>query len=159
MNRQTSKQLLSTTIFGVLSIILAGCASSPYQTNQKAGIQTGALVGGMAAYEMSNDQRDNTMEVIGGTVIGALVGSAIGQAMDHHDQLLAENAITDVPLYQDTTWTNDDTGAIYTVTSVNEFKKGNSYCRKAKVTLRTSNSVKSTDTTMCRRDGKWSAAN
>lgn len=150
-------KILNKFIASALAIIIGGCASPypySYMSNQQAGMQTGAIIGGVTAYEISGG---GAAETIGGTVLGAMVGSAIGQSMDRHDQMMAENAITDVPMYQDTTWTNDDTGATYTVTSVNEFKKGNSHCRKAKIIMRARNSVETTTTTMCRREGKWYA--
>lgn len=159
------KIFLSIFIASITAV--AGCAN-PYlsdTTNPEIDLQpieatrvetsSATITNVSSASVINSDQSESTFETENGTVLAAIAGSTVGSSMDRHDQMMAQNAITDIPLYQETTWTNDDTGTIYSVVSHKEFINNKANCRIAKINVRSSNGLQSSEITLCRRGGKW----
>lgn len=123
----------------------------------------GAVVGGAAggiigAHVGKGDGR--TAAIIGGSVIGILVGGAIGQSMDRLDQSCVGQVLEHAPTRQAVAWRNPD-NAQYRVTPVRTFEAApGTYCREYQATATIGGRSERTYGTACRQpDGAWKVVN
>jgi surface antigen len=144
---------------GVLALSLLGCAEPGYITHQDVGAVTGGVAGGIIASTAFHGH-GSTAGIIGGTIVGALIGSSIGQYMDRQDQLNAEQALIHTPMGQEATWSNQRSGANYTVRPVNVYQTGKRHCRRALTTITLDNRKSQAYMTVCRTgNGPWYVQN
>jgi surface antigen len=140
----------------LLSINLTGCSSNTKEQNTTLGAVAGAVVGGGAGAFVG--QGVGKAVAIGvGIVGGALIGGYIGNHMDSSDNAKMNSAMNG-PTYKDTAWTNEKTGASYSmrptsnITAIN----GNSTCRQFHTKATIDGKSQEIDGTACRKsDGTW----
>ncbi|HSW71478.1 MAG TPA: RT0821/Lpp0805 family surface protein [Gammaproteobacteria bacterium] len=152
------KQGLLAFIALLFSFNLIGCSSNTQEQNTTLGAITGAVVGGGAGAFVG--QGVGTAVAVGvGIVGGALVGGYIGNHMDSSDNTKMNDALNN-PIYKDTTWTNDKTGASYSMRPTSKLMavKGNSSCRQFHVTANIDGKTQGTKGMACKQtDGSWQA--
>jgi surface antigen len=144
---------------GALALGLAGCAQPGYITHQDVGTVAGGIAGGALGSAVFHGH-GQTAGIIGGTIICALIGSSIGQSMDRQDQLNAQQALINTPMGQEASWTNQKSGANYTVRPVNVYRSGEKHCRRALTTVTIDGRRDQAYMTVCRVDnGPWHVQN
>src|SRR5689334_10281114 len=107
------KKGLVALIALLLSINLVGCSSNTQEQNTTLGAVTGAVVGGGAGAFVG--QGLGKAVAIGvGLVGGALIGGYIGHHMDSTDNAKMNTSMNNAT-YKQTTWTDEKTGASYSM--------------------------------------------
>ncbi|MEO1294025.1 MAG: glycine zipper 2TM domain-containing protein, partial [Pseudomonadota bacterium] len=117
---------------------MSGCAQSGYGTKQTIGGLTGAALGGLLGAQFGSGT--GRLATTGaGVLIGALIGSEIGQSLDETDRLRANDAISrsyDAPIGDTITWNNPNSGNFGAVTPTREgTSSSGSYCREYQQTI------------------------
>jgi surface antigen len=137
------------------SIGITGCSTNTQGQNTAVGAVGGAVVGGLAGSAVGGGAA-----VAVGAVAGALLGGFIGHSMDSTDKPHMYSAM-DNPTNTPTTWKNQKSGAVYTVTPTSGMMAvdGNKNCRKYVTTVtKASGKTKRTHGIACKQaDGSWMA--
>jgi len=120
----------------------------------------GAVLGGAAGATLGStvDKDDGrTAAVIGGTIIGVLVGGAIGRHLDNVDQNCIGQALEHVPEGETIVWRNPDKGGSYQVTPGETYQRSDGrYCREYMTEVLIDDQVQEAYGTACRQsDGSW----
>lgn len=120
----------------------------------------GAVLGGAAGATLGStvDKDDGrTAAVIGGTIIGVLVGGAIGRHLDNVDQNCIGQALEHVPDGETIVWRNPDKGGTYEVTPSQTYQRSDGrYCRDYVTEVLIDDQVQEAIGTACRQpDGSW----
>jgi len=132
---------------------LAACENPP--TKQQVGAVSGAVVGGVVGSTIGGGT-GRTVAIVAGTVAGAVIGGKIGQKMDEADKLKAAQALESTPTGQNTTWTNPDTGAQYTMTPTRTYEASTGPCRDFTVDAKVDGKPEKVQGSACRQeDGTW----
>jgi len=140
-------------LLSFISISLTSCSNL---TKQDVGTLSGGVVGGVIGSQFGGGS--GKLVAIGlGTLAGALVGGSVGKSMDQVDQMKTQSALETQAVGQPAYWTNNKTGANYTVTPTRNVEvKGNPYCREYRTTAIISGKTQTVYGTACRqRDGSW----
>lgn len=150
------KTLISTVI--ICSMVgLVGCSTNTQSQNTGIGVVSGAVVGGLAG-SLIGGGAGKVVAIGVGAVAGALVGCSIGHSMDHSDNTTMSNAMYSNSTNQGTTWTNNRTGATYTVVPTSKmmtYKKHHN-CRTYYTTAVISGKTQKVYGVACRKaDGSW----
>lgn len=103
------KKYFIGTVSLIFTLSLAAC------NNQDIGTLTGGALGGALASSVGGGH-GKTAAIIGGTLLGAFIGGAIGKSMDDVDKMKAQQALETTPTNKATTWKNPDSGNVYTLT-------------------------------------------
>jgi surface antigen len=124
------------------------------------GATLGGTAGGLIASEVARGD-GRTAAIVGGTLLGILIGGAVGDAMDGLDQNCVGQVLEHAPQDQTVAWRNPDNGASYDVTPVRTYQEeGGRYCREYRSTAMVGGRERETWGTACRQpDGSWQIAN
>lgn len=152
----------STVILGsVFLSILGGCENNP--KTAMGGLIGGGSLGG-AGYFLSKGVKGGKYTIpitVASTVIGGLIGSGIGQALDKTDQIhvmsTTHHALENVPSNVSSTWSNPKTLTSGSVTPKETFQKSSGeWCRKYSFHILHDQKVSSGNGLACRdNSGKW----
>jgi surface antigen len=120
----------------------------------------GGVLGGAAGAALGSrvDKHDGrTAAIVGGTIIGVLVGGAIGQYMDSIDQNCIGQTLEHVPDGETIVWQNPNVGGSYQVTPAETYQRSDGrYCREYITEVVISGRREQAYGTACRQpDGSW----
>ena len=95
--------------------------------------------------------------MIGGTIIGVLVGGAIGRHLDEIDQNCVGQTLEHVPDGETIVWRNRERGGTYEVTPSQTYQRSDGrYCRDYVTEVLIDDRVQEAVGTACRQpDGSW----
>jgi surface antigen len=155
--RGPTKKILILTV--LMPFMFAACATTQEGQNTKAivGGFGGAAAGGLLALGLGG----NTAAVIGSTLLGGLIGGAIGDRMDAADKRQAQAATTKAlettPSGTATQWKNPDSGNYGSVTPVRTYQTASGqYCREYRQTVMIGGEQNEAYGKACRQpDGSW----
>lgn len=134
----------------LLAVLLAGCAQLEGTSKETIGTGTGAVVGGVIGRGVADD---DTLGMVIGGVAGAIVGGAIGRRMDARDR---EHAFAAFEENRTESWTNQQTGANYTVRPTETFQRDGRICREYTTAIEIGGSDRQASGVACQRnDGTW----
>jgi surface antigen len=156
MGGPTKKILILAVL---MPFMFAACATTQEGQNTKTivGGFGGAAAGGLLALGLGG----NTATVIGSTILGGLIGGAIGDRMDAADKRQAQaatsKALETAPSGTTTQWKNPDSGHSGSVTPIRTYQTGNGqYCREYRQTVMIGAEQQEAHGTACRQpDGSW----
>jgi len=120
----------------------------------------GGVLGGAAGAAIGStvDKHDGRRAaIIGGTIIGVLVGGAIGQYMDSIDQNCIGQTLEHVPDGETIVWRNPNVGGNYQVTPAETYQRDDGrYCREYITEVVIGGRRQQAYGTACRQpDGSW----
>ncbi len=120
------------------------------------GAATGAAVGSQIG-----SGTGNKVAIVGGTILGFLVGGAVGRSMDEVDQNCVGQALERAETGQTVAWNNAETGEQYQVTPTRTYQDRSSrYCREYTTRGTIDGRVQQLYGTACRQpDGSWEYLN
>ena len=102
-----------------VALATAGCQSGgggPVITNQAIGGALGAVAGGLAGTQVGSG-RGRTAAIIGGTVLGGIIGTAVAARLSPQGQQVAYNstqqAMTQAPVNQPVQWRDPVNPQVY----------------------------------------------
>jgi len=152
-----SKRILILAL--IMPFLFTACATTQEGQNTKSiiGGLGGAAAGGLLAYGLGG----GTAAVLGSTLLGGLVGGAIGDRMDAADKRQAQAATTkaleSAPSGTSTHWKNPDSGHSGSVTPVRTYQtQSGQYCREYRQTVMIAGEQNEAYGTACRQpDGSW----
>jgi surface antigen len=155
--RGLTKKFLILVI--LMPFLFAACATTQEGQNTKTiiGGLGGAAAGGLLAYGLGG----STATVIGSTLLGGLIGGAVGDRMDAADKRQAQAATTKAletaPSGTATQWKNPDSGHYGSVTPVRTYQtQSGQYCREYRQTVMIGGEKNEAYGTACRQpDGSW----
>ena len=141
-----------------LSLTIIGCGATG--SKRTDGMLVGGALGGLAGHQVGGG-RGKTAATIGGALLGAWLGSAVGEQMDERDKLLADRstrtALETLPVGSAAGWKNPDnghTGVIKPTKTVIE--ADGTPCREYTHTVFIGNKHEKMYGTACRQsDGSW----
>jgi surface antigen len=142
---------LSSFFTLVVSSILVGCSTQADTTFDSANRAQGGLIGAATSAPKS------WSGVLGSELVGGLVGNQLGQYMDKDDAQRAEIIYTSAK--GKGRWVNHETGYIYTIKPVKEFKKAGLSCRVYKTRASIGDRRRTVYGTACKQiNGHWQLA-
>ncbi len=155
--RGPTKRILVLAV--LMPLMLAACATTQEGQNTKTivGGFGGAAAGGLLALGLGG----NTAAVLGSTILGGLIGGAIGDRMDAADKRQAQAATTKAlettPSGTATQWKNPDSGNYGSVTPVRTYQAASGqYCREYRQTVMIGGEQNEAYGKACRQpDGSW----
>jgi len=120
----------------------------------------GGVLGGAAGAAIGStvDKHDGRRAaIVGGTIIGVLVGGAIGQYMDSVDQNCIGQTLEHVPDGETIVWRNPNVGGAYQVTPAETYQRDDGrYCREYITEVVIGGRRQQAYGTACRQpDGSW----
>ncbi|MCF8467129.1 MAG: hypothetical protein K9G33_06980 [Sneathiella sp.] len=120
------------------------------------GSVLGAAVGGAAGSQVGKGD-GKLAAVAGGTIIGYLLGGAIGKSMDEVDQNCIGQIMEHAGDGQDIIWNNPENGAVYEVSPEKTYQQKNGeYCREYTAQSDINGTKQTTYGVACRQvDGSW----
>jgi surface antigen len=141
---------MSGKIGAVLVVaLLAGCAGLEGTSKETIGTGTGAVVGGVIGRSVGDD----TAGMVVGGIVGAIAGGAIGRRMDARDR---EHAFAAFEENRAANWTNQETGARYSVRPTETFQRNGRLCREYTTNIEVGGSGEQASGVACQRsDGTW----
>ena len=152
-----TKSMLSC--LALTSLLLAGCAESPYGQKQTLGGLSGAALGGLLGAQFGAGT--GRLAATGaGVLIGGLIGSEIGRSMDETDRIRANQAINQsysAPIGDPITWNNPGTGNFGAVTPTRDgTSRSGQYCREFRQTISVDGRSQQGTGVACQQaDGTW----
>jgi surface antigen len=144
-----------------LALALAACQDGG--TKQNIGTVLGGIGGAVAGSQFGGGRGQLVGTAIG-TLAGAFLGSEIGKSLDRADQQQVQRATQraeQVPIGQQITWSNPDTGNYGAVTPTREGRDSTgSQCREYQTTIVVGGKKEEAYGTACRQpDGTWKFIN
>ncbi|MBO6783359.1 MAG: glycine zipper 2TM domain-containing protein [Alphaproteobacteria bacterium] len=120
------------------------------------GTIIGALLGAAVGTQIGKGS-GNTAAILGGAAIGGILGHEIGQSMEEADRRQVHNALERAPTGQTVAWRNPDTGSQYAVTPTRTYRSAaNLDCREYKTWVFIDGYEEEVTGTACRSsDGRW----
>jgi len=120
------------------------------------GSVLGAAAGGAAGSQIGKGD-GKLVAIAGGTIIGYLLGGAIGRSMDEVDQNCIGQIMEHAEDGQDIIWNNPQNGAVYEVSPERTYQQNNGeYCREYIAESDIGGKKQTTYGTACRQvDGSW----
>ena len=151
----------------VAALALAGCQQGPTSDEIFTKENVGTVLGGVAGAVIGAQFGKGTGQVAAaaaGTLVGAFVGREIGKSMTRADQAAANRAQSQaqsVPVGQQISWSNPESGNSGTVTPVREGRDtGGNQCREYRTTVNVGGKQEEAYGTACRQpDGSWKVVN
>tara|TARA_R110002167_G_scaffold30799_1_gene101791 strand:- start:113 stop:745 length:633 start_codon:yes stop_codon:yes gene_type:complete len=124
------------------------------------GSVLGATVGGVAGSQVGKGD-GKIVAVAGGTIIGYLLGGAIGRSMDEVDQNCVGQAMEHAEDGQEIVWNNPRNGAEYEISPERTYQqKSGEYCREYTAEAEVNGKIEKSYGTACRQvDGSWKLMN
>jgi surface antigen len=99
-----------------------------------------------------------TAAIIGGALLGALVGGAIGADMDEQDRLRTQQILETYPDASPSSWRNPNNGYTYKVTPLYTYETAQGPCRDYETEAYIDGRRQSVRGSACREpDGTWRA--
>jgi surface antigen len=149
------KQLYTSIVVILCCIALSGCQN---MSNQDTGTITGAVAGGLIGSTVGKGS-GQILAIAAGSLAGAYVGNSIGKNMDANDKMRMNQALENNSVGRPAYWSNNRSGAAYTVTPVkNVTLRGNEYCREYQTVATINGKQQKMYGTACRQpDGSWKA--
>src|SRR3954465_6120202 len=139
----------------VVIALAGGCETPP--TKEQKGTIAGAVVGGVVGSTIGGGT-GRTVAIVAGTLAGAGVGGNMGQKRDEADRLKAAQALETTRTGEQTSWTNPDSGASYTMTPTRTYEAKGEPCRDFTVDGKVGGKPEKISGTACRQsDGSWKA--
>ena len=124
-------------------------------SEQLAGIVGGTLGAWVGAQMVEREGR--AAAAITGTVIGYMLGAAIGRSIDRLDAACIAPVLEHARDQQTVAWTAAGQGVSYEVTPVRSFTVNDRACRDYHIVSRVEGRVHRSQDTACRHfDGRWS---
>jgi surface antigen len=108
------------------SILLSACNSV---TNSDVGVVTGGVVGGLLGSQFGGGA-GKVAAAAGGALLGAFLGGKIGDYMDRQDRMEMQHALETAPVGRAVTWTNPDSGNVYSVKPTRTYYAHDQACRE-----------------------------
>jgi surface antigen len=123
------------------------------------GAALGGAAGGLLASELAQGD-DRTVAIVGGTLLGILVGGAIGDSMDRVDHGCLGQVLEHSPPRETVRWNNPDRRTAYEVTPTDTYREEDGrYCREYQTTIAIDGKLERAHGTACRQpDGSWQRA-
>ncbi len=120
------------------------------------GAALGGSAGGLLAAELVRGS-DRTSAIIGGTLVGVLLGGALGRSLDALDQRCVGQILEHAPPREAIAWNNPDSGAAYQVTPVRTYQETDGrYCREYQTVIAIDGKPERSYGSACRQpDGSW----
>jgi surface antigen len=120
------------------------------------GAALGGAAGGLIGAEVAK-KGDRTEAIIGGTLLGILIGGAIGNSMDQVDHGCVGQVLEHAPSNQTVEWKNPDHGTSYGVTPGRTWQEEDGqYCREYTTSVRIGGEPQRAYGKACRQpDGSW----
>ncbi len=139
---------------------MIGLTSCSNVSNQDMGTLAGGVAGGLLGSQFGGGT-GQLVAIGAGTLAGAYIGNKLGQNMDETDKLKMTQTLETHTVGQPAYWTNNKTGASYTVTPTqNVTVQGNRYCREYRTTAMVAGKKQQVYGTACRQpDGSWKIKN
>ena len=140
------------------ALLLAGCALQPApDRNQQAGTVIGAVVGGALGNQVGSGGGRAAATILG-AIAGGVVGNSIGRTMDDTDRLRTAHALETSPVGAPTHWVNPDSGREYTVVPTRTYASAQGPCREYTMDAQVGGRTEKVYGTACRQpDGSWRA--
>lgn len=111
---------------------------------------TGAMVGANASHHHPWEA------ATGGSILGVLLGSAIGHAVDAGDQYCTTQAVVAAPIGQPVYWVNPGTGVQYQMVPTRQYVQWNTTCRDYQASALVNGRWQMIRGTTCLQpDGSW----
>ncbi len=120
------------------------------------GTIVGALLGAAVGTQIGKGS-GRTAAIIGGTVVGGILGHEIGRSMEEADRRQVQSALERTPTGQTIAWNNPDTGKQYAVTPTRTYRSAdNRNCRDYTTWVFIGGYEEQVNGTACRMpDGSW----
>ena len=120
------------------------------------GAALGGGAGGLLASELVSGH-DRTPAIIGGTLMGVLLGGALGRSLDQLDHRCVGQILEHAPPRKAVAWINPDSGAAYEVTPIRTYQEAEGrYCREYQVAITIDGKPERGYGSACRQpDGSW----
>ena len=136
---------------GCCMLSLTACSTGSDASFDSANRPQGGLIGSATSAPKSWSL------VLGSELVGGLVGNQLGQYMDKDDARRAESIYTSAK--GQGRWVNHETGYIYTIKPVKQFKKSDMSCRVYKTRAQIGDRRRTVYGTACKHvDGQWQLA-
>lgn len=146
-----------------LAVLLAGSAllagcENP-PTRQESGTVIGAIVGGALGSRVGGGGGAVAATIVG-AIAGGAIGNAIGRNMDDTDRLKTAQALETSRTGAPVSWRNPDTGYAYTVVPTRTYQVAEGPCREYTMDTVIGGRSEKVYGTACRQpDGSWRASN
>ena len=115
---------------------------------------TGAVIGANASHHHPWEA------ATGGSILGVLLGSAIGHAVDAGDQYCTTQAVVTAPIGQPVYWVNPATGVQYQMVPTRQYVQWNTTCRDYQASALVNGRWQMIHGTTCLQpDGSWQIVN
>lgn len=148
---------LFALLLAIMTIFsLASCSSNTREENTVLGVAVGAVTGGIAGGVIGS----GTGAIAAGAISGALIGGVIGNMMDSNDNAHMCAALDNNEPKKITTWKNERTGAIYSISPTSKVYryKNYQYCRKYRSVGTVGTKKRHVSGVACKmQDGTWQA--
>jgi surface antigen len=117
------------------------------------------VIGGVIGNSQAHGH-DKWAATAGGSILGVLLGGAIGQTVDSFDRSCAAQAVAYAPVGQPVQWRNQNYGREYQVMPMREYRNGGQYCREYQATANIDGRWQQVHGTACMEpDGSWQVVN
>lgn len=128
-------------------------------TKQESGTVIGAIVGGALGSRVGGGGGAVAATIVG-AIAGGAIGNAIGRNMDDTDRLKTAQALETSRTGAPVSWRNPDTGYSYTVVPTRTYEVAGGPCREYTMDTVIGGRAEKVYGTACRQpDGSWRAAN
>jgi surface antigen len=137
----------------VVATALTGCQTP--QTQEQSGTIVGGVLGGLVGSQLGSGS-GRTVATVVGTLVGAAIGGNVGRSMDATDRMRAAQALETLPTGTSRSWTNPDSGTLYTVTPTRTVATNEGPCREYTTTAVIGGRTEKVYGRACRQnDGSW----
>ncbi len=146
------RRIAMATCAAVLTL-LVGCETT---SHGQEGDIVGGVLGGLIGAQIG-EGRGNTAAIIIGAIAGSMIGRHVGESMEDNDRMMTSAALYNSRTDERTTWTNPDTGHLYTVTPTETFQQNNGPCREFRLDATIGNEANQAvyGTACLQADGSW----
>lgn len=136
--------------------LLAACNTPPPpDRNQQAGTLIGAVVGGALGNQVGRGDGRAAATILG-AIAGGMVGNTVGRYMDDTDRMRTAQVLETSPTGAPMHWRNPDTGRAYTVVPTRTYAAAQGPCREYTMDAEIGGRVEKVYGTACRQpDGSW----
>lgn len=155
----------------ILALALAACAPAESRNpgsfgeanKSTAGTLIGGAAGGLTGSQIGHGS-GRFLAIVAGTLLGGFAGHQVGESLDRADVDYARQAQQRayvVPIGQQITWSNPQSGNAGTITPQREGTDGaGNYCREFQSTVTVAGKSDQAYGTACRQpDGSWKIVN
>ncbi|MBI1309134.1 MAG: glycine zipper 2TM domain-containing protein [Proteobacteria bacterium] len=157
-----ANKIITFALLAGLASPLVACGEQGL-TNDQIGMGLGGVAGGFLGSQFGEGS-GKVVASVAGALLGAWAGSKVAQGMTAQDQGYYNNAATKaatVPVGQEVTWYNPNSGAQGTITPVRTGQTSEGYaCREYQQTVTIGGKTERAYGTACKQpDGSWKIIN